>query len=420
MKILNIVTGDEGGGGKAAYRLTLGLRQLGCDTSLYLASKFHPDSATVVFRPPTGLTSRLQRWLRRSRQRARLLRYGKDVDPSWGIDHRCQRGTAPLSQMPAADVINIHTIANFMDYAAFFKAVRVPVAWTLHVMAPFTGGCNYASGCRRFEDSCGCCPFLASNSERDLSHAIWREKRAAYEYASRVHLVSPSRWLATEVSRSSLLGHLPVTVIPNGIDTDTYAPRDRRFAREVLGLPQDASVLLFCTQHSLKYKVKGFTYLVEALVGMTAIKNLHLLTLGADSFPDLPIPHTHLGHVFNDNLLSLIYSAADLFVIPSLQDNLPNVVIESFACGTPVVGFDVGGIPDMVRPGVTGELVTPGDANGLRAAIGNLLQDGNRRAGLSANCRRIAVDEYSLATQAEAYLNLYRSLYEAAGGGASK
>jgi glycosyltransferase involved in cell wall biosynthesis len=228
----------------------------------------------------------------------------------------------------------------------------------------------------------------------------------------RLQLVAPSRWIAGEIARSSLLGRFSTHVIPNGIDVQAYAPRDKRAARDILQIPQDARAILFVTQFSLSSKLKGLDLLKEAIREMSGVPNLHLIALGAGDLEGVPVPHTHLGHIFNDNLLSLAYSAADVFVIPSLFDNLPNVVMESMACGTPVAGFTTGGIPEMVRPGQTGELAPRGDVRALREAIESLLLRDDYRAKLSAQCREIALKEYSLEVQAARYISLYQSMLQ--------
>jgi glycosyltransferase involved in cell wall biosynthesis len=156
---------------------------------------------------------------------------------------------------------------------------------------------------------------------------------------------------------------------------------------------------------------KGFVLLAEALSGLTELPNLFLVSLGGDK-PALNshIDHLHLGHTDNDRLLSFAYSAADVFVISSLQDNFPNTVLEALACGTPVVGFSVGGIPEMVRSGVTGLLAPPEDEHALAGDIASLLENDELRTEMSANCRRVAIEEYSLEIQANRYIKLYEAL----------
>jgi glycosyltransferase involved in cell wall biosynthesis len=319
-----------------------------------------------------------------------------------------------LAQLPGGDVINIHAMYTFIDYQVFLAAVprRTPVIRTLHDMSFFAGGCHYAWDCDKYTERCGACPQLGSHQDADLSRQIWQRKQTALQSIApgRLHLVTPSRWLAHEAQRSGLVRHFPITVIPLSLDTEVFCPRDRGMAREVLGIPQDARVVLFIAE-PITRPLKGFGLLTRALEGVGHLANLLLVSVGTGKLPvEVKVSHLHFGHIGHERLLSLIYSAADLFVIPSLQDNLPQTVLEAMACGTPVVGFAVGGIPDMVRPGVTGLLVPPQDVDALRSAIEELLHDPVRRAAMASTCRRVAVEEYALELQARRYLDLYQTV----------
>jgi glycosyltransferase involved in cell wall biosynthesis len=172
----------------------------------------------------------------------------------------------------------------------------------------------------------------------------------------------------------------------------------------------EASILLFSAD-SIRNHRKGFKLLLEALAGLKDVENLFLLSVGRGEVivPD-SIPHLHMGYVSDDRFLSLIYSAADVFVIPSLQEAFGQTALEATACGTPVIGFAVGGIPEVVRHGVTGLLVPPRDVASLRAAIVDLLRDPVKRAEMSASCRHIALDEYNLELQASRYTHLYQKI----------
>jgi glycosyltransferase involved in cell wall biosynthesis len=215
--------------------------------------------------------------------------------------------------------------------------------------------------------------------------------------------------MAETVRRSPLLGKFPVTIVPNGIDTDVFAPRDAQAARKALGIPQDCHVVLFAAE-AVGVRRKGFALLIRALNELRGLENLFLVSVGrgAPEF-ELAIPHLHLGHIDDDRQLSLIYSAADVYVIPSLQDNQPNTALEAMACGTPVVGFNVGGIPDMVRPGINGLLAPAGDVVSLRAAIVELVRCSEKREAMAIACRRIVMEEYTLVKQVRRYVALYES-----------
>jgi glycosyltransferase involved in cell wall biosynthesis len=224
-----------------------------------------------------------------------------------------------------------------------------------------------------------------------------------------LHVVGTSGWIAGEAKKSSLLGSFPISVIPNGLDVEEFAPREKKFCRDLWNIPRDANVVLFAAESVANVR-KGFAHLAQAVRGIRGVENLLLVSVGGGRC-ELPagLPHMPLGKVTNDRMLSTIYSAADVFVIPSLQESFGQTVIESLACGTPVVGFASGGIPDMVRPGQTGWLAPTGDTNALRDAIETALRDRDRRAAMSPVCRQVAVSEYSLDVQARAYAALYET-----------
>ncbi|MCS4119388.1 glycosyltransferase involved in cell wall biosynthesis [Salinibacter ruber] len=327
-------------------------------------------------------------------------------------DRTPHKGDA-LRQCPDADILNLHSIYGFVDHGAFFRNVRSPVVWTLHDMNAFTGGCQYNIGCRRFEEACGKCPQLGSNEDIDLSRKVWKRKREAYSHVigeNRLQVVCPSEWMAQEAQASSLFTDVPVTVIPNGLDANSFYPRDTQGVGTALGVPSDHRIVLFLASDTRPRK--GFDLLDNALSGLGAEKTTLLSVGGDESELESDLPHVHAGYVESDLLLSVFYSLADVFVIPSRQDNLPNTVLESMACATPVVGFDVGGIPDMVRPGETGWLAEEGDVPSLRAAIERALSEEVKRKRMSTRCREVVENEYTLEVQATAYRRLYEQILE--------
>ncbi|HZK80335.1 MAG TPA: glycosyltransferase, partial [Humisphaera sp.] len=199
--------------------------------------------------------------------------------------------------------------------------------------------------------------------------------------------------------------------IPYGLDTQEFSPRGKEICRQALGIPEQSRVILFVAQSSAMRR-KGFELFQQALTKLPPGNLLLLSVGGGESAMDGSIRRLHLGNVEHDRILSLAYGAADVFVIPSMQDNLPNTVLESMACGTPVVGFCVGGIPDMVRPGETGALAPAGNVDALATAIRTMLDDDEERRRMGENCRRVALEEYDAGAQARRYISLYTSLLE--------
>jgi len=374
------------------------------------------DPTVLVLRPAGGLSGRLHRRLRRWRKTRDLARYRQSRTRRYDhfSDDRSERVFTLQAQLPAADVINLHWLDGMPSIGELLSVIppSMPVVWTLHDMNAFTGGCHYDGGCGRFTSVCGACPQLGSLNRRDLAFQIWRRKDRVFRalQPSQLHLVAPSRWLAGEVRRSALLdSRFPISVLPNGVDTVGLLPRDKLAAREALGLAQDARIVLFMSE-AIENRRKGLGLLIGALSELE-VPGLLLLSLGrGKSEVTSGLANVHLGYLESERLLSAVYSAADLYVIPSLQDNLPNGVLEAMAHGVPVVGFDTGGIPDMVRPGETGLLASPEDLSSLREAIRKVLLDGEGHARMAANSRRIAVEEYALEVQARRYGDLYASL----------
>jgi glycosyltransferase involved in cell wall biosynthesis len=416
MRIVHVSTYDvRGGAARAAYRLHSGLRRLGHDSRMFVLVRESDDPSVGAFLPPMDLGSRLRRRVMRARIAAEFAKYRRTRPPRLEqfSDDRAPGGAGVVAALPAADVVTLHWIDGFVDYRTFFAAVpkRSPVVWRLADMAPFTGGCHYDGGCGRFTEGCGACPQLGSTAPDDLSRRVWRRKEAALAECppDRVHIVTPSAWMAEQVKRSPLLGRFPLSVIPNGVDTTVFAPRDPATARGVLGLPGAARVVVFVAD-DVSQPRKGLALLVEALAGV-ASRDLCLVSIGSGrpALGETGIPHRHLGRV-EHRWLSLVYSAADLYVFPSLQDNLPSTVLEAMACGVPVVGFGVGGVSEMVRHGETGLVVEPGRVEALGSAIGELLDDTGRRRAMAEACRRVVEAEYSLERQVQRYSELYESI----------
>jgi glycosyltransferase involved in cell wall biosynthesis len=312
----------------------------------------------------------------------------------------------PLYQQ--ADIIHLHWVSDgFLDYEHFFPAGQKPVVWTLHDTNPFTGGCHYTEGCQAFVNDCAGCPQLAGSDHSDYASKSLARKVVALQNNPNVTIVSPSRWLLEESKKSRAFRDLPHRHIPNGIDSRIFQPRDRSYSRQLLGIANDKPIILFAA-YSVASKRKGYHLLLEALERLNLRDKITLCAIGSRGGRHADDGIVELGHFSDDRLMSIAYSAADAFVIPSLEDNLPNVVIESLLCGTPVIGFPVGGIVDMVQDGVNGLLCRDATTAGLveqleRFTRGNVAFDRNQ-------IRTKAVEAYDSFVQVRSYLALYGQL----------
>jgi glycosyltransferase involved in cell wall biosynthesis len=289
------------------------------------------------------------------------------------------------------------------------------MVWTLHDMWPFTGGCHYDDGCGQFKDRCGKCPKLTSDREYDLSRWVWARKNKHWN-AVPLTIVSPSNWLADSAKRSSLFKNKTITVIPNGVDTTIYKPIEKRSARRILGLPETGRFILFGAMNSTSDFRKGFHLLLPALRALADADlsmNTELLVFGgtiADNAIDCGFPVRSLGFFQDDVSLALLYSAADVFVAPSLQENLANTVMEAMACGTPCVAFRVGGMPDMIDHMGTGYLCEPHSVEDLTYGIRWVLEGEERMHHLSGCSRDRAASKFNLESISLQYKSVYNAL----------
>ena len=419
MKVVHINTLDQlGGAARAAYRLHEGLRRIGQTSQMFVLKKESCDPDVIQYEMKKDVRSRLRRNVRQRLIKRGIKRYLASAPNGLGffVDDRTPYGKDPWKQLPENDVIQLHWVSGFLDYEGFFSCLppRKPLVWTVHGMEAATGGCCYNEGCDKFAERCGACPQLASSYEADITREIWVRKSRSYQAlaAEQLHVVSPSRWMRDEVKRSSLLSRFRCSVIPNGLDTEVFRPQNPQAARERFGIPLDAEAILFVAD-GIHIRRKGLHLLVEALAGGKLDSELFLISLGPGFPPDLSrFPHKHIEPIQDDGVLSQIYSAADVLVVPSVQDNLPNTALEAISCGTPVVGFAVGGIPDLIRPGQTGFLAKRLESGDLRRAILEALSDRERLKNMSANCRKIACQEFSRETQARRYAALYQEMIE--------
>jgi glycosyltransferase involved in cell wall biosynthesis len=417
MKILHISTSDGGGAGKAALRLHEGLLRGGVDSKMLVESSQAGGPGIFHYRKPRSLLQRIQKRYRTHRINSDLQRY-RSIRPDIRTAFSDDRGTIDVQDHPMvheADIIHLHWVAYFVDGPNFFPSIKdKPVVWTLHDMNPFTGGCHYVSDCDRYESQCGACPQLGSTHDPDLAAKIWARKKRAYA-AHNLHIVTPSHWLANCARRSTLLGGMPVSTIPYGIPSDIFRKYDQGFCRELLGLPQKKTIILFGANNVTDER-KGVRYVKEALQLLAQRMELCEVVLaifGAKFDPGHQTfgVSTHvLGNVRDERLVAACYSAADIFVIPSLEDNLPNTVLEAMACGTPVVAFQTGGIPEMVSHLQTGLLAKPKDAYELAEQLQWIVERPHERTRMGMNARNVVCKEYTSAIQASRYLSLYASL----------
>lgn len=333
--------------------------------------------------------------------------------PVWGND------ISGHQLVKSADIIHLHWINHAFlrpQDIAKLSGLNKPIVWTFHDSNAFTGGCHVRYDCDYFMKECGNCPILKYQGPDDSSHQIWKKKENAYSKLD-ITIIAPSRWMVESVKKSGIFGSANVVNIPNTLDTNVFKPTAKLEARAKLGLDPGKFILMSGFMPSRKDLHKGTPYLIEAID--LFIKNpevsadsVELLVFGnrdEKNVPEFSIPTTFLGTISDDEKLALCYSAADVFLAPSLEDNLPNTVMESLACGTPLAAFTTGGIPDMVKHKYNGYLAEYRSSADLAAGIAWIYNYPDK-AELNLNARQTIEDYFSEGTIAEKHIELYKSL----------
>jgi glycosyltransferase involved in cell wall biosynthesis len=420
MKVALFNTYDFGGAAKACIRLHQGLLDEGFESNLVLKQK----TSNVKFSEQIGLTSSLtNRLLGKARRIAfefKIIK-GENFNRENTFISNRPKGlecySYPYSKIDItqskvyqeADIINLHWVADFLDWKTFFTKNKKPVVWTLHDQNPFLGGEHYAERFLGMDE-------VGKPEKRVYTAAEILEERRLLDYkmnclskVDNLYIVCPSQWLLSCANKSGLLGRFKSFHIPNGFPTNIFKLYSRSFCREILGIPDGQKVILFVAD-SLENSRKGYAYLRQAISGMQKNQqgNVILCAIGNKSFSSEDTRVLELGRFQDERMMAMAYNAADVFVIPSLEDNLPNTMIESMLCGTPVIAFNTGGISDAVIDNYTGFLCPDISVNSLKSTIEKFLANPNLfdREKISGFAR----EKYSLAVQAKKYIELFESV----------
>lgn len=414
MNVLHLNQVDiKGGAARAAYRLHQGLQSIGVASQMLVEDKSSDDR--TVLAPQTKLGSELSK-LKPTLDRLPLQLYPNRepivFSSQWLPDSTLQR----MSQL-RPDIINLHWICVGYLQIETISKFNQPLVWTLHDMWPFTGGCHYSRDCERYTDLCGACPQLGSSRNWDVSRWVWQRKARDWK-GMNLTIVSPSSWLAKCVQASSLFKELRVEVIPHGLDIKRYKPIDRWNARELLNLPQDKQLILFGAMDATSDRRKGFHLLQPALQSLSKSgwqDKTELVVFGSSqpsNLPDLGLKSHYLGKLSDDISLALVYSAADVTIVPSIQEAFGQTASESLACGTPVVAFNETGLKDIVDHQQNGYLAKAFEIEDLAQGIAWVLKNKERHQKLCERSREKAEQEFLLELQARRYSSLYTEILD--------
>lgn len=417
MRILIVNTSEKNGGAAvAANRLMEALNSNGEDAKMLVRDKQTDDKRVVTLRrsPLHWWQFLWERWciflhLHFSRQRLFEL----DI-ANTGTD------ITTLPEFKAADIIHLSWINQAMLSLADIKKIvnsGKPVVWTMHDIWPATAICHYTRGCKQFYTACHHCPLLPrGGGKNDLSARVWRKKVAILQDKS-ILFVACSKWLEGQAKQSALLKNQIVTSIPNPIDTRIFCKQDKKQARRAFGLPENKQLILFVSQRVTDER-KGVNYFIEALQQLVtehpAMKqNTGVVILGGHSVEvaaRLPIPAYALGYVSDAQKIASVYNSADLFVLPSLEDNLPNTIMEAMACGIPCVGYRVGGIPEEIDHLKNGYVAAYKDVNDLARGIYWVLNEAEYDV-LSTQAIEKVISCYSQKAVSLRYIEVYNQAF---------
>lgn len=413
MKVLALNTFDaDGGAARAAIRLCRSLRDEGTDARLRVMRK----TADLPWIDVEGGTrGKLQGLARPLLDALPLRRHPQRTTPPWTV------GWLPYPAVDRAvaeaDVVHLHWLGFGFVSPRQLLSWNKPLLWTLHDMWPVTGGCHYTAGCERFRSGCGACPQLRSTNPNDISARRFASKAEVMRRLP-IQFVGLSRWMTEQARASGMITDHPVHVIPNGLDLQCFQPLNKQAACQAFGLSAEQPVILFGALNALADERKGSHLLLAAIRQLEAegwapgVRPQYVVFgANAPATPELAaLPIRYVGRLHDDVALALLYSAADVMVVPSLQETFGQTASESMACGTPVVAFAATGLLDVVVHGETGYLARPYESSDLAAGIRWVLADDERRQRLSVQARRRCEELFDQHVVARAHQALYREL----------
>jgi glycosyltransferase involved in cell wall biosynthesis len=419
VKVTILSTFDTFGGASiAASRLHTALMQHGIDAKMLVQDKKGKEDN--VFSIANNWFTQKWALARFAADRYQFALYEKSKAVRF-VFSQAQIGT-DISHEPLvyqSDILHLHWINfGFLSLLSIQQLARLnkPFVWTLHDMWAFTGGCHYSGVCHNYQQACGNCTlFLKNPADTDLSRKVWEQKAQLFPQMN-LTVVTCSEWLARKARTSSLLKNVRVLSIPNPINTQLFCPIPKHEAKQRLSLLPNKQYILFAAM-KISDARKGFAYFEKAIQQIIehnpAWKNtVELLVFGqanAEDFEHLPCGVRVLGRLTSLQVIAEAYSAASVFVIPSLEENLPNTIMEAMACGTPVVGFDTGGIPEMIEHRSTGYLANYQSESDLATGIEWVLNN-TQYEELCKNARKKIEQEYAQEVIAARYEALYDSL----------
>ena len=414
LKVTIVSTYDNYGGASiAALRLHQSLLKAGIESNMLVKEKNGNDEK--VFSISTKAFQKKISFLKFAAERLYFLRFEKNKSVRFAFSPA--NIGSDISSHPLileADVIHLHWVNfGFLSLQSLKKlfALNKPIVWTFHDMWAFTGGCHYSHGCNNYQSHCNGCPFLSWPSPHDLSWQIFEKKEKLF-INTPFKIITCSNWLNKITNQSALLGRFNISTIHNPIDTDFFVAGDKIKAREKFQIPLDKKIILFGAVNTSDPR-KGFNLLIGALNILqtnNCLQNVELMIFGKSDekiIDSLPLKVHSLGKLGPSQIVDA-YSAADILVLPSVEDNLPNTVAEAMSCSLPVVAFNAGGLPEMVDHLLNGFLARPLSAQSLAEGINKLLFNADDE-NFKLSARKKALNSFSEKINTQKYIEVYQT-----------
>jgi glycosyltransferase involved in cell wall biosynthesis len=414
MKILHISYSDHHGSEKIIYNLNQGLVKKNINSKLLVLRK--KTNATNVFQinEKKSFWEKILRFYKYKKYKYEVNKYFQNIPQKLAFSHI--NSIYSIENHPLvkdADIIHLHWTPGLINYNRFFETTKKKkIVITCHDMNHITGGCHLLQGCEGYKNKCGKCPQLNSFKDKDLSRKIFQRKESSY-FKKKLNIISPSIWMKNILKESCLFRNQGIKVIPHGISTNIYKKHDKKLCRNILNLPEKSTLILFGSNY--QSKIKGFEYLIKALEILAKKgRDFKLLVFGANQIKHsseiLENRIINLGSIVNEELLPIIYSSADITVVPSLEEVFGLICLESISCGTPVVGFDNTGIEEIVKNNISGLLARKGDFNHLSEQIDFLILNDNIKNRLSISGQEYVKKHLNIDFVINRHVNFYRNL----------
>ena len=409
MKILIVNTSDtHGGAARAAYRLHKALLNSNVNSQMLVKYK-SSDDYTII---KSG--SKIQKVIGKLRSVLDSIpvKYYKNrtktlFSPAWTSFGNIINQINKINP----DIVHLHWTYTGLISVEELSKIKAPIVWSLHDMWAFTGGCHYDEECGGYRKNCGRCKVLGSDNENDLSRHVFHRKQKVYSQIENMTIVGLSKWLTECANKSTLFSDKNHVNLPNPIDTNIFKPLDKTKAKELWNLPNDKKLVLYGAMSATSDPRKGFNELSEALNKLED-KDIEFIVYGSSEVKvsqEFEFKTHYLGSINDDFSLVTLYRAVDVMIVPSLQENLSNAIMESLACGTPVVGFDIGGNSDMVEHKTNGYLAKPFDTSDLAHGIEWTLNNENYEK-LCVHAREKVLKEFDSRIVIQKYIELYKEI----------